>query len=407
MLNLNCYICFNQKLKKVLCLGDHPPPLNFLTREQLDSKEERSFPLNLVFCPSCGLVQLDDAIDPKIMFEKYTYTSGASNAFKNHLHSFAKHLVEKFQLKEGDLVIDIASNDGTLLEGFLPYKIKVLGVEPSDVSKIAISKGVETVNDFFNEQVAKKILEKYGKAKIITATNVFAHVKHLDSFVKGMKILLDSSGSFVSESHYLMDLIEKLEYDTIYHEHLRYYGLKQLKKLFENYEMEIFDVERIPTHGGSIRVFASYCDKFPISTEVKKMINQEEELGLSDRKIINDFAIRVQNNKNDLRRLLLGLKSEGKRIVGVSAPARSNTILNYCEIDSSILDYITEKSSLKIGKFTPGSHIKVEDDELLVKEQPDYALLLSWHLADSIIPKLKNDGYKGKFIVPLPVPKIL
>jgi len=164
---------------------------------------------------------------------------------------------------------------------------------------------------------------------------------------------------------------------------------------------------KIPTHGGSIRVFASYCDKFPISNEVKKMINQEEEFGLSDGKIINDFAIRVQNNKNDLRRLLLGLKSEGKRIVGVSAPARSNTILNYCEINSSILDYITEKSSLKIGKYTPGSHIKVEDDELLVKEQPDYALLLSWHLADSIIPKLKNDGYKGKFIVPLPVPKIL
>ena len=400
---MSCQICSSNDLVKILDLGMHPPPLKFLN----NNEPEQLFPLQLFFCNSCNLWQLGNAVDPSVLFKTYTYESGVSNSFKNHLYNFAKLLVDRFHLTSNDLVIDIASNDGTLLEGFSSFNIRILGVEPSNVADIAKNKGIPTVKNFFDEDVAKEILKKYGKAKVITAANIFAHVKHLDSFVKGVKILLDSSGSFVSESHYLMDLIEKLEYDTIYHEHLRYYSLKQLKKLFENYDMEIFDVERIPTHGGSIRVFASYCDKFPISNEVKKMINQEEEFGLSDRKIINDFAIRVQNNKNDLRRLLLGLKSEGKRIVGVSAPARSNTILNYCEINSSILDYITEKSSLKIGKFTPGSHIKVEDDELLVKEQPDYALLLSWHLADSIIPKLKKDGYEGKFIVPLPVPKIL
>ena len=234
-----CYICEKNELTEILDLGNHPPPLILLSKNDLDNGSEPLFPLKLFFCEDCGLVQLKDAVDPELLFRNYSYTSSASISFKNHLHDFAKYLVKKFDLTRNDLVIDIASNDGTLLEGFLPFKIKVLGIEPSTVAKLAEEKGVTTVNDFFDQNVAKTILEKWGKAKIITATNVFAHIHKLDSLMKGIKLLLDDDGSFISENHYLKDLVEKLEYDTIYHEHLRYYGLSQLVTLFEKYDNDI------------------------------------------------------------------------------------------------------------------------------------------------------------------------
>ncbi|MGI0011644.1 MAG: methyltransferase domain-containing protein, partial [Nitrosopumilaceae archaeon] len=359
------------------------------------------------FCDSCSLIQLGNAVDPTIMFKEYLYTSGVSTAFKDHLDSFAKLLVERFNITSNDLVIDIASNDGTLLSCFAKHHVKILGVEPSNTAKIARANGIPTINDFFDENIAKEILAKYGKAKVITATNVFAHVKNLDSFMNGIKLLLDDNGAFVSESQYLVDIIEKLEYDTIYHEHLRYYRLQPLLRLFDRYDMEVFDAERVPAQGGSIRVFASHKGKFNVSQSVENIIKKEDEANLSSLKTYKEFAERVAENKLNLRSILLDLKSKGKKIVGISAPARSSTILNYCEINSDILTYITEKSLLKIGKFTPGTHIEVVDDKMLVEEQPDYALLLSWHLGDSIISKIKNDGYKGKIIIPLPEPIIV
>jgi len=404
---LPCYICEKNNLTEILDLGNHPPPLILLSESEVKNKNETLFPLKLFFCNDCGLVQLKDAVDPELLFKEYSYTSSASTAFKNHLHDFAKYLVEKFNLTENDLVIDIASNDGTLLEGFLPFGVKVLGVEPSVVAKLAEKKGVTTVNDFFDEGAARKILENWGKAKIITATNVFAHVHKLDSLMKGIKLLLEENGSFVSENHYLLDLIEKLEYDTIYHEHLRYYGLHQLVRLFKKYDMVVYDIERIPTHGGSIRVFSSFKNKHPVTTNVKNLLEQENALALTSQKTLFAFADKVKENKSELLLLLKKLRSEGKSIVGISAPARSCTLLNYCEIGPTLLDYITESSPLKIGKYTPGSHLEIKSDSLLNEEKPDYALLLSWHLKDSIIPKIRQNGYKGKFIIPLPKPVIL
>lgn len=392
---------------EILDLGNHPPPLILLSKNELDSKNESMFPLKLFFCNNCGLVQLGNAIDPELLFKEYTYTSSASTAFKAHLHDFAKYLVDRFELSKNDLVIDIASNDGTLLEGFLQYGVKILGVEPSIVAKLAKNKGILTINDFFDENVAQQILQKYGKSKIITATNVFAHIHKLDSLMNGIKLLLDENGSFVSENHYLMDLIEKLEYDTIYHEHLRYYGLSQLIKLFEKYGMSVYDVERIPTHGGSIRVFTCFKNKFPICTSVHSLLDEEKEIGLNTKDTMLSFAKKVHENKTELVALLKKLRSDGNKIVGISSPARSCTVLNFCEIDSSLLDYITESSPLKIGKFTPGTHIEIKNDSFLYDEQPDYALLLSWHLKDSIIPKLRQNGFKGKFIIPLPDIKIV
>lgn len=403
---MRCYICSNDDLIQFLDLGKHPPPLNFVSKENL-KRDQSSYPLQVCFCNNCGLVQLGDAVDPNVMFKDYLYTSGVSTAFRNHLSQFAKSLVDRFSPISKDLVIDIASNDGTLLKFFQSYGVRVLGIEPSNIAKLAEENGISTINDFFNEDIANKILEKHGQAKIITITNAFAHIKDLDSIMKGIKLLLMKDGVFVSESQYLVDIIEKLEYDTIYHEHLRYYSLHTLLQLFEKYDMEIFDCERISSHGGSIRVYAASKGQFVKSNNIEKMLNLERKLNLSSIETYKEFANRVYENKNDLLSLLQKIKSSGQKIVGISAPARSSTILNFCHIDSSILDYVVEKSPLKLGKFTPGTHIEVVDDSKLVEDQPDYALLLSWHLSDSIIPKIQNDGYKGKIIVPLPKPKII
>ena len=400
---MSCQICSSNDLVKILDLGMHPPPLKFLN----NNEPEQLFPLQLFFCNSCNLWQLGNAVDPSVLFKTYTYESGVSNSFKNHLYNFAKLLVDRFHLTTNDLVIDIASNDGTLLEGFSSFNIRILGVEPSNVADIAKNKGIPTVKNFFDEDVAKEILKKYGKAKVITAANIFAHVKSLDSFMKGVQLLLKEDGAFVTESQYLMDIIQKLEYDTIYHEHLRYYGIKQLEKLFDIYDMEIFDAERISAQGGSIRVFSSFKEKFSRNNSVEELIHKEEEFGLNKLDAAKEFATRVENNKKDLIELLLKIKSEGKSIAGIGAPARSSTVLNFCKIDSKILDFIAEKGILKIGKITPGTHIEVVDDKTLIEKQPDYALLLSWHLKDNLIPKIRNDGYKGKIIVPLPKIEIL
>jgi SAM-dependent methyltransferase len=403
---MECYICSNSDLIQFLDLGKHPPPLNFVTKEDL-KQIPSSFPLQVYFCNKCQLVQLGDAVDPNVMFKNYLYTSGVSTAFRNHLSEFAQHMVDKFSPTSEDLIIDIASNDGTLLKFFQSYGVRVLGIEPSNIAKIAEENGINTVNDFFNENIANNILKNQGQAKIITITNAFAHIKDLDSIMKGIKLLLRDDGIFVSESQYLVDIIEKLEYDTIYHEHLRYYSLHTLLQLFEKYDMEIFDCERISSHGGSIRVYAASKKQFKKSSNIETMLNLERKLNLSSIETYKKFANRVYQNKSDLLSMLEKIKSSGKTIVGISAPARSSTVLNFCHIDSSILDYIAEKSPLKLGKFTPGMHIEVVDDSKLIQEQPDYALLLSWHLADSIISKIQNDGYKGKIIVPLPIPKII
>jgi len=402
---MKCQICDNENLTKFLDLGKHPPPLNFVMPQ--NASEQKLFPLEVFHCDSCGLVQLGNAVDPNLMFKEYTYTSGVSTAFKKHLHEFAAYLVKRFDLKENDLVIDIASNDGTLLDGFKKFGIKVLGVEPSNTADIAIKNNIPTINDFFNEEVANRIEQDFGKAKIITATNVFAHVDKLDSFMKGIKKILHENGSFVSESQYLYDIVTKLEYDTIYHEHLRYYGLKQLIFLFNKYEMDVFDAERIEAQGGSIRAFACFKNKFKILPSIQKIVKNEDDIKISSLDTMKEFARRIEDNKNKLRSLLQQLKAEGKTIVGIGAPARSSTVLNYCQIGPDFLDFVAEKSQLKIGKLTPGTHIKVVDDDELSKVNPDYALLLSWHLKESIIPKIRDGGFKGKLIIPLPNVEIL
>ena len=401
-----CYICKQDKLATFLNLGAQPPSDAFLRVEDL-VKPEINFPLEVMVCKNCFLVQLGYAVDPELLFRDYVYTSGTNNSLRVNFKNLVDYLVGRFSLTSADLAVDIGSNDGTLLENYLPHGVKVLGIDPSSVASIAIKKGLPTMVDFFNEEVAIQALEKYGSAKIITATNVFAHVDALDSLMNGIVRLLADDGVFISESHYLLDLVTKMQYDAVYHEHLRYYSLKPLKLLFENFGMEIIDAEKITTHGGSIRVYAAKKGSHPVAPAVQERIKEEEEAGLYKLETFIDYGKKVQDTKLTLLQMIVELKRDGKRVVGIGAPAKGNTLLNYCRLDPDLIDYLVEKSALKIGLFAPGTHIPVVAEEKLFSEQPEYGLLLSWNIADELIPKIRNAGFKGKFIVPNPVPRIV
>ncbi len=364
---MGCQLCSSEKLEEILDLGHHPPSDRFLSESELKEKEV-FYPLKVVFCNSCKLAQLSYAVDPAVLFgESFVYRTGFNNHLKKHFQGLAEMLAKKIALKEGDFVIDIGSNDGTLL-GFYPKGVKVLGIDPSSVADIAMQNGVPTIKDFFGEELAKTISKKYGKAKIITCNNTFAHVKGLHSLVNGVKELLTDDGVFLTESHYFLDLIQKLQHSEIYLEHLRYYSVKSLVNLFGRFEMDLFDVERIDTHGGSIRAFACKKGAYPISESVKALLAEEERFQLNSKKTFEEFRKKASKNKIDLALLLNKIKSEGKSIVGIGAPAKGNTLLNFCRIGPELVDYCVEKSDLKIGKYTPGTHIKIVAEEKMLKE---------------------------------------
>lgn len=403
---MECFVCGNKKLTKFLSLGQQPPSDAFLRAADLKKKEAK-YPLDLFFCPNCGLVQLGHIVNPKILFTDYVYNSGSNNSLIANFKNLVDSAVKRFKLSAGDFAIDIGSNDGTLLANYLPYKVKILGVDPSSATKLAIERGIPSIVDFFTYKLAKLIKKKYGQAKIITATNVFAHVAKLNDFMRGVKLLLAEDGVFISESGYLLDLISKLQFDSIYHEHLRYYHLKSLRILFNKYGLEIFDVARIGIHGGSVRVYAAKIGKYKIEPSVAELLRLEEKYGLNKFSTFRQFAKKIEMNKLALRKLIIGLKEQGKVIIGIGAPAKGNTLLNYCRLGPKYISYLAEKSRLKIGLFSPGQHLPVVDEKQLFSDQPDYAILLSWNIADELIPKIRKAGFKGKFILPTPRPKIL
>ncbi len=402
---MRCFICGSQKLTKFLDLGHQPPSDAFIQAVDLD-KPEISYPLSLYFCGSCFLVQLSYAVDPKVLFSDYVYTSGMNNSLKANFEELVYKVVRRFQLGSNDFAIDIGSNDGTLLANYRSYGVRALGIDPSSATSIAIKNGIPTVIDFFNEKVAARVNKKYGQAKIITATNVFAHVPNLTTFIRGIKKLLTSDGVFISESGYLLDLIKKNQYDSIYHEHLRYYSVLSLITLFKKSGLEIFDVERIGTHNGSIRVFAGRLGAHPKTKVFNDLVRLEKQCGLDRLKTMRQFAKRALEHRRSFQSMLSALKNKGKSVVGIGAPAKGNTLLNSCHIGPDTINYLAEKSKLKIGLYSPGVHIPVVAEKKLFKDQPDYAVILSWNIADELMHKLKYQGFKGKFIIPFPEPII-
>ncbi|MDD5699621.1 MAG: class I SAM-dependent methyltransferase [Candidatus Nanoarchaeia archaeon] len=404
----NCQVCQSDRLHKFLSLGHHPNPDGFLTEEQL-KEPEIYYPLDLYFCEDCKLVQLGYTVNPSALFtEGFVYNTGSNKELIDNFHILVENIVQKFNLSPEDFAVDIGSNDGTLLENYIPHHIKILGIDPAKAADLAIEKNIPTLKDFFNQDTARKILGKQGKAKIITATNVFAHVKELDSFMKGITLLLKDNGIFIQESGYVKSLIEHIEYDSIYVEHLRYYSLKSLINLFNKFGMEVFDAEKIPNHGGSIRTYACRKGTFPISDNVQRVLKEEEEFGLHSRELFDGFGKKVEKNRKELRKILFDLKSQGKRIVGIGAPAKGNTLLNFCRIGNETIDCLLEGESLKLGMYSPGTHIKIVKEDILFGESPpDCALLLSWNLKDIIVPKIRAKGFQGKIIIPVPEPHIL
>ena len=405
----NCRMCKSSNLQKFLDLGFSALSDNFLTIEQLEESES-FFPLTVYLCSNCGLCQLGYVVPPKFMFNKdYPYDSSTTKTGRNHFTKMGVDICDRFNLKENSLVMDVGSNSGVLLSAFKSKGMRVLGIEPSSkLANTAIEKGVDTIIEFFSGKLVKKILDDHGKVSVITGTNVFAHINDLDDFMLTADSLLVEDGIIVIEAPYLLHLIENLEYDTIYHEHLSYLSVKPMVEFCKKFNFEIFDIKEQTIHGGTLRYFISRKNKKEITKEVSNYLKIEEETELYSKKKLNDFANLVKNHRKALLQLLNDLKKDGKKIVGISAPAKGNTLLNYCKIDFEILDYVTERNPFKIGKFTPGMHIPVYSDEKLLEDQPDYALILAWNFADEIMQnnsKYQENG--GKFIIPIPKPRII
>lgn len=401
-----CQICNNSNLKSVLFLG-YLPPVNQLHPIDSKPKEQPSYPAELLYCPRCHLVQLGLIVDPQVIFPKeYPYTSGTTKVLRDNFADLGEEARKIISLKADDLVVDIGSNDGTLLSNFISHA-KVLGITPEDIGKLAVARGIPTLQDYFRAETVAKVKKEYGKAKLVTAANVFAHIEDVNGVLDNIISLLRSDGVFLSESHYLYSLIKTVQYDTIYHEHLRYYSLASLEYLMESHGLEIFHVKQIPSHGGSIRVYAAKKGLYRKDKTVNEILTKEKEVVTSMNNLLK-FKNKVVLSKLGLQALLFDIKKKKKTIFGISAPSRASTLINYLGLDQDILDCVVEiKGSYKIGKYIPGTKIPILDESILFKDQPDYALLLSWHIAEELMPKLKQKGFRGKFIIPLPKPRIV
>ena len=400
----HCQITGSRNLFEAIDLG-HQAPCDALLEKEMLNQPEKTYPLRLMICPESGSAQLSYVVDgSEIYFPEYPYRSGISKPLEEYQRAFADGIVKDFSIAPGSLVVDVGSNDGTLLTGFKRNAMKPLGVEPTNIAKIAREEnGINTIQDFFTEEVAKNIVQEHGKAKVITTTNVFAHMAALGQVMKGITTLLDSDGVFITESQYLLDVLESNQFEGIYHEHVRTYSLKALVKLFPYYGMEVFDVQRASRYGGNIRAYAGWEGAHPVSPRVAELLNLEKKAGLFDSKTWAAWRKRVHDNRVEFMSFLHDAKKAGKSVVAASSPGRGAVLINYYGIDKNLVPYIAEiPTGLKIGKYLPGSHIPVISNEILFKEQPDYIIILAWHYGDYIVEDFKRRGIKSKFILPLP-----
>jgi hypothetical protein len=404
----SCQVCGSTRLESVVFLG-YLPPVNQMWSIGTPPREQPSYPAHLVRCPDCNLVQLGLTVDPAVLFPpEYPYSSGTTRILRENFAQLRDEVVERLGLQLSDLVVDVGSNDGTLLAAFHRHGQRVCGIEPSDMGKLAQQRGIATLIDFFGPVAARVVREQHGPARVVTATNVFAHIEDVLSILDNIIFMLDERGVFISESHYLASLLETLQYDTIYHEHLRYYSLHSLKYLLELRGLEAIYARRIPTHGGSIRVYAAKSGVYSVDESVPRLLAEEKLAGLNQSEVYAQFRRDVGKSKRDILALIRDLKQGGATIFGIGAPSRASTLINYLGIDDGMLDAVLEiAGSYKIGKYMPGTVIPVLEESLLFERQPDYAFLLSWHIADELIPKLRARGYRGRFIVPLPQPRVV
>jgi hypothetical protein len=404
-----CRACGGDRLQRFLELGPQPLANAFL-RDASQFAAEGRYPLDVYFCEHCSLVQLLDVVDPEVLFRDYVYVTGTSQTIAEHNRRYARTVVELVPVRPHDLVVEVASNDGSLLRCFQPYGVRTLGVEPaSNIALMARAAGVETLDEFFDLDLARTLRQRRGAAKAVIGNNVLAHVDDTRGFLAGFHELLAPGGLAIVEVPYLAELVDRLEYDTVYHEHLCYFSVTTLMKLCDTVGLSIRRIDHVPVHGGSLRMYAGRTEIFGgHAPAVVAEAESERARGLTRLDTFTRLADAVTVNRNEVQALLRRLKDEGKTVAGYGAPAKGNTLLNYCGITVQELPYTVDRNPMKVGRYTPGTHIPVLPVETLLERQPDYVLILAWNFADEIMAQQSEYRRRGgRFILPIPRPVIL
>jgi len=403
-------MCNSNSLVEAMSLTPTPPGNDFLAKSEL-GRDEQTYPLDLYFCEECHHIQLGHVVDPKILYQKnYSYVSATSAYFVNHLKHYAKDMVERFDLKPGDLAVDIGSNDGTCLSFFKDKGMKVVGVDPAtEIAGKATENGIDTIADFFGYRLAVELRKKYGTAKYITSHNACAHIDNLFDVVKGVEHWLDADGVFVLEVGYFVDVYSNTWFDTVYHEHVDYHTVAPFEKLFNRVGMELISVERISPQGGSIRVMAQKKGGIiKRDDSVDELIALEAKLGLNKAETLHKLNHKISQVRDKLHNLIHSLKADGKSIAGFGAPTKATTLMAHFGLDATVLDFIVDDNPLKQGLFTPITHIPVLSSDALYKMKPDYVLILAWNFAEPIMQMHKKYSEQvGQFILPMPNPEIV
>jgi len=400
----HCQITGSNNLFEVIDLGHQAPCDALLTTETINQPEP-TYPLRMLICPESGSAQLDYVVDGSVIYyPEYPYRSGISKPLQVYQEAFADDIVNDFSIPVGSLCVDIGSNDGTLLTGFRRNGMTTLGIEPTNMAKLAREQNkIDTIQAFFTEAVARDIVSDRGFAKIITMTNVFAHMAPLGEVMRGLTRLLDPKGIFISESQYLLDVLEGNQFEGIYHEHIRTYSLKALVTLMPFYGLEVFDVGRASRYGGNIRIYVARKNVHPISSRVFELLAKEESSGLFSPNAWAKWRQRVSDNRVQFMELAYEAKRRGQQFVGDSCPGRGAVLVQYYGLDKTLIPYIAQlPGSEKIGKYLPGTHIPVVDNQIILEEHPEYIVILAWHYSEYIIQQWRAKGVTSRFVLPLP-----
>ena len=404
-----CRFCGSVLEHTFVDLGMSPLCESFLTPDKLNQMES-FYPLHVYVCQHCFLVQLDEYVSPDHIFSDYAYFSSYSDTWLQHAKTYAEKMVDRFKLNGQSQVVEIASNDGYLLQYFVAKGVPVIGIEPAaNVAEVAMKKGIPAVVKFFGQKTARELAAEGKQADLLVGNNVLAHVPDINDFVSGMKILLHPEGVITMEFPHLMRLMERNQFDTIYHEHFSYLSLFTVEKVFAAHSLTIFDVEELSTHGGSLRIYARHSEDTtkPITQQITELRSREEIAGFTHLEHYFSFAEKVKETKFKLLDFLITAKRKGKSIAGYGAPGKGNTLLNYCGIRSDFLDYTVDRSPYKQGKFLPGTHIPIFHPNEIKNTKPDYLLILPWNLKDEVMKQMSYiRDWGGQFVVPIPAVEI-
>jgi SAM-dependent methyltransferase len=407
-LGAQCRFCAAPLTHSFVDLGLSPLCQTHIEASQLGAPE-RFYPLHALVCDRCWLVQLQEFVAPSDIFSEYAYFSSYSDSWVEHARRYAEQMCTQFGIGPKSLVVEIASNDGYLLQHFVARGVSVLGVEPAaNVAAVAVGKGIPSEVIFLGRETARTLAAKHRKADLLVGNNVLAHVPDLNDFVAGMKILLAPGGMITMEFPHLLQLIQGNQFDTIYHEHFSYFSFLTVHRVFAHHGLAMIDVEELPTHGGSLRIYAQHADASrPVNPRVPELLGRERSLGFEKLAIYERFGEQVRETKRKVLDFLIDAKRAGKQIVGYGAPGKGNTLLNYCGIRTDFVDFTVDRSPYKQGKFLPGTHIPIHHPDRLRDARPDYVLILPWNLKGEIMEQLAYvREWGGRFLVPIPEPRV-